>query len=140
MSRQNCRRNLCRLRSIRSYTTRELADVLGVHARTVQTWHKQGMAAIDEDDNRRLFLGADVRDFLVGRRQAARCKLESNQCYCLRCRTGVKPDVSTISVEVTDRRVGAVSRQVIVRGICPSCEATVVRFATTKSIQGTVWG
>ncbi len=138
MSRQSCRRNLIRLRAIRSYTMRELADVLTVHVRTVQGWHKQGMAAIDEADRPLLFLGAVVKDFLRLRRREAQCKLETNQCYCLRCRTGVEPGSSTVSVEVTNRRVGTESKQVIVRGICPSCKATVVRFATTKSIQRTV--
>jgi len=139
MSRQSCRRNLNRLRTIRSYTMRELAAVLEVHVRTVQAWHKQGMPAIDEDDHPLLFLGEVARNFLISRRQAAQCKLKPSQCYCLRCRTGVQPDSSTVSVEVTDRRVGAESRQVIVRGSCPVCQATVVRFATTKSIQKTVW-
>ncbi len=139
MSRQSCRRNLIRLRSIRSYTMRELAYVLAVHVRTVQGWHKRGLMSIDEADRPLLFLGAVVKDFLRLRRRAAQCKLKPSQCYCLRCRTGVEPQPSTASVEVTDRRVGAESRQVIVRGSCPVCKATVVRFATTKSIQRTVW-
>lgn len=140
MSRQSCRRNLIRLRLIRSYTMRELADVLGVHARTVQEWHKQGLMAIDEADRPLLFLGAVVKNFLGIRKRATQCKLKSDQCYCLRCRIGVKPDDSTVSVEVTSRRIGMASRQVIVKGICPVCQATVVRFASTKSIQNTPWG
>ena len=133
MSRVSSRRNVNRLRLIRSYTMRETSEVLGVHVRTVQNWHKHGLGAIDEADRPLLFLGCDVRDFLVNRRKAA-------QCYCLKCRAGVVPRAKSVSVEVTDRKVGNESRQVILRGVCQSCGATVVRFETTESIQKTGWG
>ena len=139
MSRKSIRQNLVRLRAIRSYTMRELGELLDAHVRTVQGWHNDGMLPIDEQDRPLLFLGSEVRSYLGRKMNAAKCKLNPNQCYCLRCRVGVIPPDSSISIKVTDRRVGADSRQVIVRGFCPTCQATVIRFATTKSIQETKW-
>ena len=140
MSRQSCRRNLVRLRLHRSYTMRELAELLEVHIRTVQGWHKNGLMAIDDCDRPLLFIGQSVIEFLKGRRSSGRCMLQSDQCYCLRCRKGVSPIASTVSLELTKKRVGRSDRLIIIKGICPHCSGKVVRLATTKSVKKTIWG
>lgn len=139
MSRQSYRRNVNRPRLHRSYTMRELADTLGVHVRTVQGWHSEGMPAIDEQDRPLLFLGGTVRTFLKKRLNKRRTTLGSDEIYCLRCASGVTPTAQTVSVEVTDRRLGRCSRQLIIRATCPKCGGTVVRFASLQSINETVW-
>ena len=139
MSRQSCRRNVNRIRLHRSYTMAELASVLGVHVRTVQTWRKEGMLPIDEYDRPMLFIGEVVRTFLKRRQQARKCKLQARECYCLRCNTSVLPVPESITVEVTDRRVGKTARAVVVRGKCSTCGARVVRFTSTNSILNTPW-
>lgn len=139
MSRQSYRRNVNRPRLHRSYTMRELAETLGVHVRTVQGWHSEGMPAIDEQDRPYLFIGRTVRSFLKNRLNKRRTALGPDEIYCLRCASGVTPTAQTVSVEVTDRRLGRCSRQVIIRATCPKCSGTVVRFASLKSINETVW-
>jgi hypothetical protein len=140
LSRQSIRRNIGRLRLHRSYTMRELANTLGAHVRTVQEWHKSGMPAIDEQGRPLLFLGEDAKSFLKTRRREARTKLGPDQIYCLKCACGVVPSTDTVSVEVTERRLGRCSKQVIVRAKCPSCNGTAVRLASLESIRKTVWG
>lgn len=140
MSRRSCRQNLNRLRIHRSYTMRELGFVLGVHVRTVQSWHKQGMTPISESVRPFLFMGNTVQEFLQCRRKTNQCRLEDHQFYCLRCRAGVSPNKRSVTVEVTQKRVGRDAKQVIIKATCPICGGTVVRFASTKTIHITPWG
>lgn len=139
MSRQSYRRNLNRLRLHRSYTMRELTETLGVHVRTLQGWHSEGMPAIDEQDRPLLFLGRTVRSFLKNRLKKRRTTLGPDEIYCLRCASGVVPIAQTVSVEVTDRRLGHHSKLLVIRATCPKCSGTVVRFASLQSINETVW-
>ncbi len=139
MSRLSCRQRLNRLRLHRTYTMAELSAVLGVHSRTVQNWHKGGLMPIHEQDRPMLFEGVVVRDYLKERQRSRRCRLKPNECYCLRCRVGVSPAYRTVEIEVTNRRVGKAALAVIVRAKCSVCSATVVRFASTKSIADTPW-
>lgn len=139
MSRRSCRRNRMRLRLHRSYTMRELAEVLDVHVRTIQSWHKQGMSAIDEQTRPLLFLGNTTRSFLKTRLEKRRTALGPDEIYCLRCATGVIPRPDRVSIEVTDRRLGRHSKLVVVRGECPHCRGKVVRLASLRSICESVW-
>lgn len=119
---------------------RELAEVLDVHVRTIQGWHKAGLLAIDEQVRPFLFLGATVKAFLKERLQKRRKKLNPNEIYCLRCATGVVPKSGSALVEVTNRKLGHHSKLVLIRGECPRCDGTIVRFASLRSISETVWG
>lgn len=139
MSRRSCRRNLMRLRLHRSYTMRELAEILDVHVRTVQGWHKEGMSAIDEQTRPFLFLGETIRSFLKNRRQKRRTTLGPNEIYCLRCAKGVIPLPESASIDVTDRKLGHRSKLVIVRAECPYCCGAVVRLASLQSIRESDW-
>ena len=139
MSRLSCRRRLNRLRLHRTYTMAELSSMLTVHVRTVQNWHKDGLAPIEEQERPMLFEGIEVRDYLKKRQRSRRCRLKPSECYCLRCRIGVSPSWKTVEIEVTNRRVGKAALAVIVRSKCSICGATVVRFASTESIVNTPW-
>jgi len=139
MSRQSCRRNLVRIRDHRSYTTRELAETLKVHVRTVQIWHRNGLAAIDENDRPYLFLGKTAKQYLTKRRASSRCKLRANECYCLKCRQGVEPPESTISILRTSYKVGESANLIIIKGICPQCMKNVARIVSSESIKQTIW-
>jgi excisionase family DNA binding protein len=68
----------------RSYTVEEAARALGVCRATVRRMLKAGLPAIT-DRRPHLILGADLIDFLVGRR-AKRWVCKLSECYCFTCR------------------------------------------------------
>lgn len=118
---------------------RELAETLGVHVRTVQSWHKDGMSAVDEQDRPYLFMGQEAKIFLRNRQLKKRRKLSANEIFCLACSDGVTPDSRTVSLDLTDRRLGRKSKLVIIRAKCPQCGRSIIRFASQKSVSKTIW-
>lgn len=134
MSRRSCRQNICRLRSHRSYTSGELAEVLGVHVQTVHNWRKQGLPPIDELERPLLFLGSVVRAFLKGRIAHQKTKLHRNQMFCLKCQLGVVPDLQTVAVELVGRWLGNGVQAIRIRGVCPECGTRVVQLSSMKAI------
>lgn len=134
MSRRSVRRNLARLRSHRSYTTADLAAALDVHVRTIQAWRKAGLTAVDEREHPLLFLGSTVRRFLRERLAKRKVKLDKDQLYCIRCSKGVTPSLESVSVVVSDRRLGNGACSVRIVGKCPECGLKVSRLSSTKAI------
>lgn len=123
--------------SKRSYSTPEIARILGVHARTVQAWHKEGLSAIDENSKPFLFMGEDIRRFLLGKRNARRIKLGPGQFYCPRCRAARSSDPENITINPTGKRIGKDDEFVMVKGICEKCGCRLTRFST-KSLANLV--
>jgi hypothetical protein len=68
----------------RNYTVEEVARALGVCRLTVRRMQKAGLPAIT-DRRPHLILGADLIDFLIGRR-AKRAVCQLSECYCFTCR------------------------------------------------------
>ncbi len=139
VSRRSCRQRINRIRLHRSYTMKELSSLLRVHVRTIQQWHKEGLQPITEQDRPMLFIGSVARAFLKKRQKERKCELQPTELYCLRCRTGVTPVAESIDVKVTNRMVSKDALGVEIRGKCPTCDANIVRFASSKSIRNTIW-
>ena len=79
-----------RVKALRTYTTNEAAEGLGVHKNTVRTWIKAGLPCLRE---RRpiLILGSDLKSFLDNRRTLNRQTCAPGQLFCLRCRAPRRP-------------------------------------------------
>lgn len=131
--------NIRLIRQRRSYTMRELSDLLGVHVRTVQTWHKLGMKPIEPDGRPLLFIGADVKRFLSKRQNARKCPLKENEFYCPRCRAAQTSFPEGLNVEDTGRRMGKEDTQVLIRGICRTCSCRLTRFSTKRQAKTMSW-
>ena len=130
---------LRRIRARRSYSTSELSDLLTVHVRTVQRWHREGMAAIDEHDRPFLFMGAEVSRFLNNQKNRRKCRLADDEFYCPRCRSARKSDCRSISVDITEKRIGRRDRLVLIRGICSECGCRLTRFGTKTGVETSIW-
>jgi len=139
MGKRSYRKRLNRLRIRHCYTQSELADLLKVHLRTVQTWHKQGMLAIDESDRPFLFLGKAVKKFLRNRLQARKCRLRPGQFYCVRCNCARYPKSGTVRFEPTGKTMGKGDEQILVKGICGKCSLVLVQFNTRSRLSTGVW-
>ncbi len=118
---------------------REIAETLDVHIRTVQEWHKKGLAAIDEEIRPLLFMGNIIKDFLKNRRAKRKCRLGDNECLCLRCHKGVVPEKSTISVNELEKGIGKDTKQIMIKGICPNCGVKVSRLYSSNTIKNSIW-
>lgn len=125
--------NLRKIISKRSYSTEEIAELLGVHIQTVRTWRKEGLNPIEAKSSPFLFLGSEIRQFLSNEIKKQRVKLLEGEFYCLRCRKAVKPKTTSI----IDRNIiiGKGKQSVFIEGVCPVCKLRLRRFSTLSNLK-----
>jgi hypothetical protein len=111
-----------RVKIHRSYTTGELADLLGVHKNTIRHWQTRGLAPIDRS-RPALFQGREVRDFLTRQRAGRKRPCGPGHLYCFRCRQARKPALGMVDFLTTSALTGNL------RGLCAVCEAVMHRKA-----------
>lgn len=70
----------------RSYTIKELADLLGICEKTALRWLDSGLKTLDENVRPLLIDGSDLKDFLKNRNSKKKVPLKQNQFYCLHCK------------------------------------------------------
>lgn len=128
-------RNARHMRGRRSYTSKEIAKMLGVHPHTVRIWHKNGMTPIDPLDRPLLFLGSEIKRFLTARRQARKVILGPDQFYCPRCRAARNSNPGDIQVGFSGKRIGRDDESIIVQGVCQICSCRLFRFSTKRRWQ-----
>lgn len=115
------------LKSYRLYSTKELAEEVGVHPRTVQQWQKEGLSPIDPNSKPYVYRGCDAKAFLIDRRQARKQKLNTGEFFCTKCRKPVRSRTDDIHWEP----LGSGNR-LIVRGKCAHCGVSVNLFASRR--------
>jgi len=121
------------IKTRRSYSSKELAEVLNVHVQTIRSWRKSGLTPIEGCASPFLFMGEEVRRFLKARESRSSGKLESNECLCFKCKVGVVP----VGVEHIDTNIliGQDIKSIRIRGKCPHCGSIVNRFSSTAQIE-----
>lgn len=127
------------IRQRRTYSMSELAELLQVHVRTVQSWRKRGMTPIDPDDRSWLFIGSEIQRFLSQRQKARKCPLKEAEFYCPRCRTARTSCPGDVRLVDTGRRMGKVDFSVMIKGICIECECRLTQFSTRRKVAESVW-
>jgi len=120
------------VKSRRSYTLKEIAEIYNLHIRTVQDWIKQGLKIIDESHSPYLILGQDVRDFLKVKRQKRKHNLKPGEFYCTKCNIPRKSIPEKIIFEKTEKLLGKNGRQVIIKGICVVCKNKLFLFSSQR--------
>lgn len=131
--------NIRLIRERRSYTMGEIAELLKVHVRTAQVWHKNGMKPIDPDDRPLLFLGLEIKRHLSQGQSSRKCPLKEDEFFCPRCRTARTSCPSDVHIVDTGRRMGKVDFSVMIKGICTECECRLTRFCTRRTLEKSVW-
>lgn len=129
----NRRINPNRVKIHRSYTVRELADLLGVHKNTVAHWQQHGLVPIEK---RRpyLFTGSTVRAFLVSRNKARKRPCPPGMLYCFKCREPQRPVPTSIEYVRRPARVGNL------RAICSACGTSMNRAVRYAAIPAALPG
>lgn len=112
----------------RSYTVEEVADLFGVHKNTVRNWIKGGLTIIDSK-RPTLIQGRELVDFLQKRRTKNKQTCNPGELYCVRCRAP-RPaaekmaDYSPIN-EMTGNLVA----------LCPVCDSIMNRRVSLAKIR-----
>ncbi len=115
------------VRAKRCYTFREIADLLKVHIRTVQGWHKEGLRVV-EGSHPYFVEGSVLRVFLAKRRDKNKVRLQPGETFCLSCKQAVVP--ANLAVIRQGKRIGLDRQMVTLKGTCPRCGKAVFRFSS----------
>ena len=122
-----------RVKILRNFTARELADRLGVHKNTIRHWQRNGLAPLD-GQRPLLFSGAVVREFLILRSKSRKRPCAPGALYCFKCREARRP-IST-SVEYFRMPSGAGD----LRATCGECGTTMHRRTRQEAIHAVLPG
>ncbi|MEO8581788.1 MAG: hypothetical protein ABI425_04435 [Patescibacteria group bacterium] len=122
---------LRRIKTKKSYSSMELANLLSVHVQTVRSWASNGLEPLSPDVHRPLFLGQTVKSYLSQLQNARKVKLQVGEFYCLRCRIAITPQ----SVIEVDRHVtiGKHKDSILLTAHCPQCNCPVNKFSSRVS-------
>lgn len=104
------------------YKPAEIAEELGIPARTVYDWLYEADAPYQRDNCGHLWInGREFHEWIDKNRKkkSDRPKLKSDEAYCLRCRMTVKL--------IEPVRMHVKARLYVIRGKCPQCGITINR-------------
>lgn len=120
------------VKSQRTYTSKEVGELLDIHVGTVRSWRKVGLKALPGTKTLLLFHGAELKRFLRERALSRRCKLADGEFYCMRCKTARESSRRHLTSTSTERGLGYSREQVIHKGKCTVCGAKMVRFGSQE--------
>jgi excisionase family DNA binding protein len=129
---RNRRADWRRIKAKYSFTVEEAARVLNVHRDTVRNWVRIGGLLVMTGSRPHLILGAELIDFLKGRRLARKRKCQRGEFYCLKCRAPRKP-----VEELIEYRPMASGRTQVI-GICTKSERLMHRIVANRNLQVTL--
>ena len=113
-----------------SYTIEEIARLLRTHKNTVRNWiRNHGLRTIDDRKRPLLVLGAELRRFLIARRNDAKRKCPPNHFYCFRCRAPKVPDGKMADYIPFSMTTGNLA------GLCPDCGGWMYRCANRANLR-----
>jgi hypothetical protein len=88
----------------RSYTIKELSELLGIDKKTCLRWIERGLRVIDGSKNPILINGNDLKQFLVNRKVEKKITLNRNQFLCLTCKVARFAKRGSI-MQMKDRKI-----------------------------------
>jgi rRNA maturation protein Nop10 len=127
------RYKLRKIKAKRSYTFKELSEVLGVHVRTVQEWHVNGLTPLEGSCSPYLVMGAELKRYLTNKVTSSKVVLLDGEFFCFHCRKAVMPsDVQAISKGV---KVGGFKMSIRLASTCPLCGGKINKFTAKEQSQ-----
>lgn len=123
------------IREKHAYTLAEIAEVYEIHIGTAQSWHKQGLQAIDETSRPLYFIGFEIRRFLRAKAQKRKYKLMADEFFCPKCKGPRKSGPDKLSVEITNKRLGKIAKQTNIKGVCDVCGQNLLRFSSDLQVR-----
>jgi hypothetical protein len=92
----------------KSYTLKELSDLVGMSEKTCLRWIEQGLAIVPGSKKPILILGSEVKKFIRNRNSGAKIKLERHEFFCFKCKFPRRAKRGSISVS-GNRKMGLCS-------------------------------
>ncbi len=116
--------------SRRSYTSEEIATLLGINKKTVFLWLKDGLHPLEKNTRPLLVMGGELRRFLAEiRKRRGSPPLKENEYFCLKCKRATQVKSGTEVLVPTGKRIGREAREQFVRrGKCERCGTEVNRY------------
>lgn len=108
-----------------SYEIGEAALALGKTPATIRNWVKDGLPVMSSKKPY-LISGAAIRTYLRSKHAKAKCALQLNEFYCLRCKAGRAPLGASVSIQPIT------SKTSLLRGACSHCGGTATRMVSTS--------
>ena len=124
-----------RIKENHSYSIKEVAKLLNIHIRTVQSWRKQGLQVIDTDIKPYLIYGKELKRFVKDKTAKNTFKLKSGEFFCPKCRCPRLSIKEAIRILLTNKRLGLISIQALIKGRCEVCNTTLTLFSSNKKLQ-----
>ena len=112
----NRRYNPRLITSRRSYTSEEIATLLGISKKTVFLWLKGGLRPLEKNTRPLLVMGEELRRFLAEmRKRHGSPPLKENELFCLKCKRATQAKSGTEVLVPTGKRIGKEAREQFVR-------------------------
>lgn len=112
-----------------SYDVAELAKLFGVCRGTVRDWNKRGLRPMEDGRRPALFLGAEVRRFLIAERERRKCPNPAGHFRCFKCRVPRMPHGNDADYRPRTDTWG------MLEGICSVCGRMLYRAASLAKLE-----
>ncbi len=116
----------------RTYTTKEIAGLFGMHVNSVLHWiRKDNLTPIAGSGSPYLIYGEELYNFLTKKKQKHKCPLQADEFYCLKCKCGRKGLPTEFSSIKTEIRIGSKGKYKAYKiSKCEACGTKLFRFFT----------
>jgi DNA-directed RNA polymerase subunit RPC12/RpoP len=121
------------IRSNRTYTISELAELLNRTEWTIRYWIRIGFITTCGTNPVKI-KGAVPKEALRNRKQ--KNKLHSiNDFYCVACKKKANVDFDNIEIVYTEKKSSPTKTQIILKVKCPNCGHKINRFGSVKTTE-----
>ncbi len=120
--------NLRLIKAKDSYSTKEIVELLAVHAKTAQNWLRDETLAKIEGIYPPVVRGIDLKEFLTKRILKSKVTLANDEFYCPHCKGARKSRI--ITIESNGIILGKDHQKITIKGKCEICMTQLNRFDT----------
>lgn len=110
-----------------SYSTHEIAELLGVHHQTVISWYATGLKKIDALQPSIVF-GQDLINFINDKNSTHKHKCADNELFCCKCKRASKASENKVSIKSFKGRANLM-------GKCEKCGTQIFKTISPESIE-----
>ena len=110
-----------------SYSTQEIADLLGVHIGTTNNWRMTGLKTIDKQKPFLVF-GADLIDFINRNNKKNKQKCKPDEFYCCKCKKPQQTWENQADIKIIN------AKRLMVSGLCVKCGTVVNKAGAVNKV------
>lgn len=115
------------IKTKQSYSTQEIADLLGTHPQTVLSWYASGLKRIDSHQPGVVF-GQDLKRFIDEKNKKHKYKCEPDELFCCKCQKPKRSKNNLVSIKIFKNKVNLV-------GTCEKCGTQINKTISPNKIR-----